>query len=166
MLNRTAIRRMAGFICMTLFVGCLAASLRAEPACMLVEIVRRADDRVLWTHPVHAGDSVIFDYVHSSDHTPVHDVFQVTAAGTFVLIEERFDWYGSGLEYHPSADITFSDSQTRVRLHRLFPQIPLRVGEVAQQVLTVHQTHLPLLSIAKGRESICIRISQPPAESR
>lgn len=86
MLNRTAIRRMAGFICMALFAGCLAASLRAEPACMLVQIVRRADDRVLWTHPVHAGDSVIFDYVNSSDHTPVHDVFQVTAAGTFVLI--------------------------------------------------------------------------------
>jgi hypothetical protein len=164
--SRTAIRRMAEVITVALFAGWTAASLRAESAYMLLEIVRRADDQVLWAQPVLAGDSVALDYRHSSDHTPVHDVFQVTAEGAFVLVEERFDWYGSGLEFHPSADITFSGSQTVVHLHRPFPQIPLRVGEVAQHVLTVHQTRVPLLSIAKGRESICIRISRQPAEHR
>lgn len=164
MFGRAVLRRMTGFIAVAVCLGWMATSLRAESARMLLEIVRRADDQVLWALPVQAGDSFTIDYRHSSDHTPVHDVFQVTAEGTFVLTEERFDWYGSGLEFHPSADITFSGSQTRVRLHRLFPQIPLRVGEVAQHVLTVHRTRLPLLSIANGRESICIRISHPPTE--
>jgi len=124
------------------------------------------DDRVLWSHPVQAGDSFTIDYRHSSDHTPVHDVFQVTAAGAFVLVEERFDWYGSGLEFHPSANITFCGSQTRVRLDRVFTEIPLRVGEVAGHTLTVHGTGLPLLSVAKARESVWIRTSQQPADRR
>lgn len=163
---QTAVSRTAGFIAVMVFVGWMAASLRAESARMLLQIVRQADTKVLWAHPVQAGDSFTIDYQHSSDHTPVHDVFQVTAEGAFVLIEERFDWYGSGLEFHPSADITFAGSRTLVRLHRHFPQIPLRVGEIAQQELTVHRARLPLLSIANGRESVCIRISHQPPERR
>jgi hypothetical protein len=133
---------------------------------MLLEVVRRADDHVLWAHPVQAGDNFTIDYRHSSDRTPVHDLFQITAEGTMVLIEERFDWYGSGLEFHPSADISFSGSQTLVRLHRPFAEIPLRVGEVAGHVLAVQGVRLPLLSIAKGRESVCVRITRQPAHNR
>jgi hypothetical protein len=162
----TAVRRMAACFAVAVCFVWMAAGLWAESDRMLLEIVRRADDRVLWSHPVQAGESFTIDYRHSSDHTPVHDVFQVTAEGAFVLIEERFDWYGSGLEFHPSADITFSGSQTRVRLHRPFAQIPLRVGEVAGHILTVRGGRLPLLSVAKARESVCIRISCQPAEPR
>ena len=163
---RIDIRRMVGFIAVAVIVGWIVPTLLAESAPMLLEIVRQGNDQVLWAHPVQTGDSFTIDYRHSSDLTPVYDVFQVTAEGAFVLLEERFDWYGSGLEFHPSADITFSGAQTRVRLHRPFPQIPLRVGEVAQQALTIHQTRLLLLSVANGRESVCIRINRQPAECR
>jgi hypothetical protein len=162
--SRTAIRFMAGLIAAAVFAGWMAAHLRAESDRMVLEVVRRADDRVLWTHPVQTGDSLTIDYRHSSDHTPVHDVFQITAEGTFVLVEERFDWYGSGLEFHPSADISFAGNATRVRLHRPFPQIPLRVGEVAGHVLTIQEARLPLLNVAKGRESVCIRINHQAAQ--
>jgi hypothetical protein len=113
-------RRMAACIAAAVCFVRTAANLRAEAPRMVLEIVRRADGRVLWSHPVQAGERFTIDYRHSSDHTPTHDVCQVTAEKAFVLIEERFDWYGSGLEVHPSADITFSGSQTRVRLHRPF----------------------------------------------
>jgi len=148
------------------FAGGMPAVALAESATMRLEVARRADDHVLWSQPVHAGDRFTLDYRHSSDHTPVHDTFRITALGTFVLIEERFDWYGSGLEFHPSADISLTGNGTRVRLHRPFSQIPLRVGEVAGHASTVEGTRLPLLSVAKGRESVCIRISRQTAESR
>ncbi len=148
------------------FAGGMPEGPAAGSARLLLEVVRRADDRVLWAHPVQAGDHFTIDYRHSSDHTPVHDKFEITADGTMILIEERFDWYGSGLEFHPSAEISFSGSQTLVRLHRPFAEIPLRVGEVAGHVLTVQGMRLPLLSIAKGRESVCIRITRQPAERR
>jgi hypothetical protein len=164
-LNR-AIGLIAGLTVLALLGAWTAVGLANEGVHLQLQIVRRADGRVLWQHPVQIGDAVALDYVHSSDHTPVHDLFRVTGQAAFVLTEERFDWYGSGLEFHPSANITFSGSQTRVGLERPFAQIPLRVGEVCRQVLTVHGTHLPLLCIAKGRESLCIRISRQPTEDR
>lgn len=164
--TRTAFRHLTWLIAVAAFAGAMPAVLRPESARVLLEVVRRADDQVLWAHPVQAGDCFTIDYRHSSDHTPVHDTFRITALGTFVLIEERFDWYGSGLEFHPSADISLTGNGTRVRLHRPFSQIPLRVGEVAGHALTVGGTRLPLLSVAKGRESVCIRISRQTAESR
>lgn len=164
--RRAAIHRIMGVAAALVLAGGLAAGLKAEAARLRLEVVLRANERVLWSHPVQAGDRFFLDYRHSSDHTPVHDIFMVTAEGTFLLVEERFDWYGSGLEFHPSAHISQSAAGTRVHLQRPFVQIPLRVGEVAQHVLTVHQTRLPLLSIAEGRESVCIRITRQTAESR
>jgi hypothetical protein len=149
-----------------IFAGGMPAAPGAESAHIFLEVVRRADDHVLWAHPVQAGDNFTIDYRHSSDHTPVRDTFRITAEGSIVLVEERFDWYGSGLEFHPSAEISFSGSQTLVRLNRPFPQIPLRVGEVAGHVLTVQGVGLPLLSIAKGKESVCIRITRQVTERR
>ena len=164
--GRTATRVLAGLAAAAVFAAWTVANPRAESGHMVLEVVRRGDDRVLWAHSVQTGDCLTIDYRHSSDHTPVHDVFQITAEGTFVLIEERFDWYGAGLEFHPSADISFANGATRVRLHRAFPQIPLRVGEVAGHVLTVQEARLPLLGVAKGRESVCIRIIHPAAPRR
>jgi hypothetical protein len=157
------------FLCLTWLIAAAAFAGGmpvAECERLFLEVVRRADDHVLWAHPVRAGENFTIDYRHSSDHTPVHDTFQITAEGAIILVEERFDWYGSGLEFHPSADISASGSQTLVRLHRPFPEIPLRVGEVAGHVLTVQGMRLPLLSVAKGRESVCIRITRQPRDGR
>jgi len=138
-----------------------------DPGRMLLQVVSNASGQVLWEHPVQAGDTFTIDYRHSSDHTPVHDLFRITESGEIVLIEEAYLWYGAGLEFNPAvADISIADSMTRVRLHRVFPEVPLRVGEVANQVLTIHQERLPLLNIARGRESICIRINHQTAALR
>ena len=138
-----------------------------DPDRICLQVVRRATGQVLWEHPVHAGDSFTIDYRHSSDHTPVHDIFRIAENGEIVLIEEDYLWYGAGLEFNPAvADISISESMTRVRLHRVFREVPLRVGEVAGQVLTIHQERLPLLNIAKGRESICIRTNHKTAALR
>ncbi len=138
-----------------------------EPARTLLQIISSATGQVLWEHPVQAGDSFTLDYRHSSDHTPVHDLFRIAEGGEIVLVEEAYLWYGAGLEFSPAAaDISITDAMTRVRLHRVFPEVPLRVGEVANQVLTIHRERLPLLNIAKGRESICIRTNRQTAALR
>ncbi|MEW5909785.1 MAG: DUF1850 domain-containing protein [Thermodesulfobacteriota bacterium] len=156
-------RLLAGFLAISLMMAGTSTFLHAETDGMRLEILRQADAQVLWTHSVKAGDCFTLDYRHSSDHTPVRDLFQITRNATFVLIEEQFDWYGSGLEFHPSADITFSHDGTRVFLNRHFPFLLLRVGEIARQVLTVNGSQLPLLAVAEGRESVCIRIKREPA---
>lgn len=153
------------FVAMFLFVAEALWSCCADLLCL--QVVRHSNGQVLREYPVKKGDCFTIDYQHSSDHTPVHDIFRISESGEIVLIEEDYLWYGAGLEFHPAvADISFSDSVTRVRLHRVFPQFLLRVGEVANHVLTVHQERLPLLNIAHGRESLCIQIAQKPAGSQ
>jgi hypothetical protein len=138
-----------------------------SPDRMSLQVVSNATGQVLWEHAVNVNDYFTIDYRHSSDHTPVHDIFRIAASGVIVLTEEDYLWYGAGLEFNAAvADISFSDSMTRVRLHRVFPEVPLRVGEVAHQVLTIHRERLPLLSIAKGRESVCIRVNHKTAALR
>jgi len=128
---------------------------------MTFQIVRTVGEEVLWESPVKRGDFFTIEYRHSSDHTPVRDLFTIGDEGEIILIEESYLWYGAGLESHPDVGKTdFSGEWTRVRLHRPFPRFLLRVGEVANHVLTLHGRDVPLLSIAGRRESVWIRTTK------
>ena len=125
---------------------------------LLFQIVRTEGERVLWQSSAKPGDHFTIEYRHSSDHTPVRDLFRIGEDGEIVLIEESYRWFGAGLESHPDVGKTdFSGNWTRVRMQRVFPCFLLRVGEVTDQILTIHDRNVPLLSIAKGRESVWIR---------
>ncbi len=124
------------------------------------QIVRTVGEEALWESPVEPGDFFTIEYRHSSDHTPVRDLFTIDDNGEIVLIEESYRWYGAGLESRADVGKTdFSGEWTRVRMRRPFPRFLLRVGEVANHVLTIHDQRVPLLSIARGRESIWIRVT-------
>jgi len=125
------------------------------------QVVRTIGEEVLWESPVKKGDHFTIDYRHSSDHTPVRDLFTIGNEGEIILIEESYLWYGAGLESHPDVGKTdFSGDWTRVRMHRVLPRFLLRVGEVADHILTIHGQEVRLLSIARGRDSIWIRIKK------
>jgi len=128
---------------------------------MTFQIVRTVGEEVLWESPVKRGDHFTIEYRHSSDHTPVRDLFTIGDDGEIILVEESYLWYGAGLESHPDMGKTdFSGDWIRVRMQRVFPRFLLRVGEVANHVLTLHGREIPLLSIAKGRESVWIRTTR------
>jgi hypothetical protein len=131
----------------------------AEKSDLHLQVVGQPEGRVLLEFQVEAGDLFYIDYVHSSDHTPVHDIFRMDEGG-IVLIEEDFDWYGSGLESvsNAGATVCLSGDKTRVFLHRKCPRFLLRVGRVAGHVITYKDRRIPLLSIAKGGDSVWIRL--------
>jgi hypothetical protein len=125
---------------------------------LIFQIVRTDGEQVLWESAARPGDHFTIEYRHSSDHTPVRDLFRIGDDGEIVLIEESYRWYGAGLESHPDVGKTdFSGKWTRVFVQRVFPRFLLRVGEVTDQIVTIHDRKVPLLSIAKGRESVWIR---------
>jgi len=131
----------------------------AEKSDLYLQVVGQPEGRVLLEFQVEAGDLFYIDYIHSSDHTPVHDVFQMDEGG-IILIEEAFDWYGSGLEFltNAGARVSLSEDKTRVFLHRECPRLLLRVGRVAGHVITYKDSRIPLLSIARGGDSVWIRL--------
>lgn len=132
-----------------------------EQESLTFQIVRTVGEEVLWESPVKRGDQFMITYRHSSDHTPVRDLFTIGDKGEIILIEESYRWHGAGLESHPGVGKTdFSEGWTRVRMHRVMPRFLLRVGEVAGHVLTIRGRILPLLSLAGGRKSVWIRVTE------
>ena len=131
----------------------------AEKDDLYLQVVRQPEDKLLLEFQVEAGGLFYIDYVHSSDHTPVHDIFRMDEGG-IVLIEEDFDWYGSGLESvsNAGARVSLSGDKTRVFLHRECPRFLLRVERVAGHVITYKDSRIPLLSIARGGDSVWIRL--------
>jgi len=128
---------------------------------LLFQIVRTEGEKVLWEAAARPGDHFTIEYRHSSDHTPVRDLFRIGEDGEIVLIEESYRWFGAGLESHPDAgEIDFSGDWTRVRLNRPFPRFLLRVGKIANQTLTFQGRDVPLLSISKGGDSVWIRATK------
>jgi len=114
--------------------------------------------KILFHCSLPAGDRFFIDYIHSSDKTPIQDIFEISGEGILVLIEERFSWYGAGLEHlsWEKASVVYEKDCTRVLLHREFPSLRLRVGRVAQHRLTVRGTVIFLSDIARGGELLKI----------
>ena len=116
--------------------------------------------KTLFDCSLQAGDRFLIDYIHSSDKTPVQDIFEVSEKGILVLVEERFSWFGAGLEHlrWEKASVVYEKDCTRVLLHREFPSLRLRVGRIAQHRLTVGGTAIFLRDIARGGELLEFRV--------
>jgi hypothetical protein len=127
---------------------------------LLLQVLRHPEGGLLWEAPVRPGDVFRLEYVHSSDGTPVTDLFRVGEDGSFVLLEEQYAWYGSGLESHPRASISFSGDRTRVTVNRRLEDLLLRVGRVARQEIVRGDRRIALLELAPGGSLVRIRIAR------
>jgi len=131
----------------------------AEQATGLVlRIVRHPEGNLLWQRPVAPGDLFVLDYTHSSDGTPVRDIFRVERDGTFVLLEEQYLWYGAGLESHPQAAVSFEGERTRVMVNRRLPHLLIRVGRVSNQAIRSGDARAALADLAPGGSLLQLHI--------
>lgn len=145
------------FFCSTL---CGKELLPDERGSLYLQIVRQPEGAILVVFNIERGDYFYLDYTHSSDLTPVHDIFQINEHDEIVLIEEDYYWYGAGLEFHPyaNAHISYDDKKIRVRLYRVFSHFLLRVGRVAGHVITYKKQRVFLKDIAEGGSLVEIRV--------
>ncbi|MDI7260775.1 MAG: DUF1850 domain-containing protein [Thermodesulfobacteriota bacterium] len=115
-------------------------------------------EKILLDFPAKPGDRFYIHYIHSSDKTPVHDIFEIGISGEMILIEENFDWYGAGLEFMnwEKASINIEDGKIKVLFRRHFPSLLLRVGRVANHTFIFNGVNVPLREIARGGELLKI----------
>lgn len=127
-----------------------------SPFSIRVESLERG--KVLLDLSAKPGDRFYIHYIHSSDKTPVHDVFEIGISGEMILIEENFDWYGAGLEFMKweKASINIEDGKIKVLLRRHFPSLLLRVGRIANHTFIFNGVNLPLREVARGGELLKI----------
>jgi hypothetical protein len=147
---------------LVLFFILSSPSLRAQGSegfFLLLE--NRETRKVLLRIPLQPGECFQYEYIHSSDHTPVHDTFRIDEGGKMILVEESYLWYGAGLEFqgHGEAQLSFAGPWTRVHLNRDFSQLAIRVGRVARQILTVRGQNYRLDELEKPGECLILSLS-------
>jgi len=127
-----------------------------EESTYLLRIESSRNEEVLVELPAREGDRFSLAYIHSSDHTPVCDTFLIEKEGRLFLIEEAFLWYGAGLEFQrrEGLKVVLDEKWTRIQLHRPLPEFRIRVGRVANQILTFQERSIPLSSLAKPGEGL------------
>lgn len=127
---------------------------------LVFQIVCHPEGRLLWQLPVEPGDLLVLDYTHSSDGTPVRDIVRVERDGHMTVLEEQYLWYGSGLESHPQAAISFEGKRTRVAVNRRLPHLLIRVGRVSHPVIRLGDARVDLADLAPGGSLLQLRLEK------
>jgi len=126
-----------------------------------LQVIDRAKDKVIYEIQVHVGDLISYSYIHSSDGTPVEQIFELDPDGILQLKEERYEWQGAGLETGTDKEITVINGQVRVTgYNRAFPELPLRVARTVSQELEVNNNIIRLNDLAPGGTSLIIRTTK------
>ncbi|SMP60019.1 DUF1850 domain-containing protein [Anoxynatronum buryatiense] len=94
-------------LCLSLLWG-LVRWLPAAPGSMLV--IRTANDmEVQWHTAVETGDVLVFHWIHSVEHIPWQETFEVTAENTLMLTESRFAGFGAGIPHENQGGVRVED---------------------------------------------------------
>lgn len=129
-------------------------------------LIKLPENKAVLVLPVNINDRIYMDYVHSLDKTPVRDVFAVGRNGVLILLEERYEWYGAGLAFHPEGKgrILLEKDGARVLINRPCHPFYLRVGRIANHTLTVNSRQIPLLEVANGGDLLAMAIEKRPSK--
>lgn len=80
--------------------------------------------------PLHRRETVTLRYIHSVDHAPVHEVFELDARGCLALQATYFKMFGAGMgHWEGRGRLDFDGIWTWIRdIHETLGSFVLRVG--------------------------------------
>lgn len=108
---------------------------------------------------VEADQIITLIYTHSSDGTPVQQIFTVSDSKALDLLEERYRWYGAGLEFGSGFDISYKDGWVYVTGYdRSFNPLPIRVALTVSQVLVINSVEIHLSDLAPAGSRLLIKL--------
>ncbi len=123
-------------------VGLLSA---CAPASVL-EVSRLDTREALLRAPVQPGEEFIISFTHSVNRRPVHDTLRAET-DHMTIVSSRFDAFGAGMPETSTAEGTLTvaeDGWLLWTVNRPVPEVVVRVGRVADHILTLkgHDIHL------------------------
>lgn len=119
------------------------------------------EDVLLYSTAVSPEEVITLRYRHSSDGTPVVQIFQVGENGTLDLLEEQYSWFGAGLEHGSGHHFTYEGDTVRVSGYdRKFSELFIRVARTVPQELELGGESLQLADLAPGGSRLLLKIEE------
>ncbi|SMC19667.1 protein of unknown function [Desulfacinum hydrothermale DSM 13146] len=100
----------------------------ADP--FLLRLTQWATQDVLLELPLRAHETFTIRYIHSVDHTPVFEVFELDRRGRLAIRETYFKMFGAGMgHWQGRGYVDFDGTWTWIRdIHQTLGRFILRVG--------------------------------------
>lgn len=117
---------------------------------------------MIYQMDVKPGDTMLLNYIHSVDGTPISARFEIRDE-VLHLIEESYSWYGSGLESGAGYQFAFREDQVIVSgYERIFEELPLRVARTVPQEIMIEDKGevVSLQQLAPGGTLLIIRVNK------
>lgn len=124
-------------------------------------VIYNQEEHLLFSVPVSSEEIVTLRYRHSSDGTPVVQIFQVGENATLDLLEEQYSWFGAGLEHGSGHRFTYEGDTVRVSGYdRKFSELFIRVARTVPQELEVGGEIFQLADLAPGGSRLLLKIEE------
>lgn len=131
-----------------------------HPAVYYISFYEGRSEEILYRQQVEIEDILILNYIHSADATPISALFEISENGLY-LVEERYSWYGAGLESGAGHHFTFENKEVTVSGYdRLFETLPVRVARTVPQTVLLGDETITLNELAPGGTLLIIRVDQ------
>lgn len=132
-----------------------------SPSSFTLQLIEIEEEEIIYSHKLYGDEEIRFWYIHSSDHTPVEQRYTISNEGHLVLEEERYSWYGAGLEFGSGLDFEFQGDQVIVSgYNRSFASLFLRVARTVPQKLIIDENEILLSDLATRGSRILLQIKK------
>ncbi len=123
------------------------------------EIVTGETGQSLFRQQVAVGEEILYAYIHSSDGTPVEQLFVLREDGLLHLLETRYAWHGAGMEFGSGFDFNFEGEMVVITGYDFsFTSLPMRVARTVPQKFIIGSQTVLLSDLAAGGTSLVVRV--------
>jgi len=117
---------------------------------------------ILYKTPIEVKDQFSIKFIHSTNLTPVEELYRVDKDLNIQLFELHFDTYSVGMEssLNEGELLELKDGKIIIKnMNRVFPYIDLRVGQIiANHTITINDRDLVLSNIISPGSLVRIQV--------
>lgn len=104
-----------------------------------LQIVSQTDGAIVRSHAVRAGDTVIFGWIHSVEHTPWTEEYRIEADGRLTLTAMTIEGFGAGIPHNKGTQVSTIDGVIRYEaIDEVFPAIEWIHSRTALEFIRVN----------------------------
>jgi len=143
-----------------LLLAGIASAVLFWPWTKVLEVTAVGTGEVKWCACVAEGDEFVLSFVHSVNRRPVYDTLRVLG-DRIVIVKSRYDSFGAGMPGTPDEEGTFTilpDGWIEWTVNREVPEITVRVGRVANHILSIKGREIPLADLAEPGSALSFRV--------